>query len=330
MQIPEHWAEARVVGKVAGRDRVIRRFGWSETSAADAEQMARQRAAQALADLQQGKRVAPREQKLPYGGDGMPIREQVLARDGDLVVTRCSYGARCLNQPDVLFADIDLAPRLGEPAERAFGLLLRLLPVVGIAAAVLLFATHAWFGCSGLLFAVAAPILVHHARGRLRRRPAAIARNETRALERVEAVVASVPRGRFALYRTPAGLRLLALHATFQPGASATQTLLRDLGTDPAFAQMCELQACFRARVSGKPWRMQVRHIRPNPGIWPVHQDRRALRDAWIADYEAVAPRFAACRHLHDLGTGPIDPRCAQVQRLHDELSRARTDLPLA
>ncbi len=330
MQIPEHWAEVRVVGKTRGRDRVVRRFGWSATSAADAEAMARRRAAAALAELQQGKKVAPREPKLPYGGNGMPIREQVLVRHGDLVVTRCSYGAHCLNESDVLFADIDIEPQLADAAERAFALTLRLLPVVGVAIAVLLFSQRSWLGCAGLLFAVAAPIAGLVLRTRLRRHPAVIARNRRVTRERIDAVVTTVPRGRFALYETPAGLRLLALHATYQPTSAATQALLRDLGTDPAYAQLCAVQACFRARVSGKPWRMQVRSIRPRPGIWPVHPDRRALRDQWIADYEAVAPRFAACRYRQDLGAGPIHPRCADVQRIHDELSRARTDLPLA
>ena len=44
MQIPSFWAEARIEGKVGGRKRVMRRFGWSDESAAAAELHARERA----------------------------------------------------------------------------------------------------------------------------------------------------------------------------------------------------------------------------------------------------------------------------------------------
>jgi hypothetical protein len=331
MQIPEHWAEVRLVGKVGGRDRVVRRFGWSEQSPELARVMAQQRAAAALAELQAGRPVAARERKLAYGDAGLPIREQVLARHGDLVITRNSYGARCLNEPDVLFADLDLQPRLPAAAEAALAGLGGLLGLLLFAAALYGY-WHGWrpLGCSALFASLLLPALVFAARARLRLRPAVLAATRGRMLARVRRVVEQLPAARFVLYETPAGLRLLALHATYDPRAEATQRLLRAFGSDPAYMQMCALQACFRARVSGKPWRMGVRHIRPNPGIWPVHPDRLPLREQWVAEYETAAAGFAACRFVEELGAGRVQPRCAEVQRLHDELSGARSDRPLA
>jgi hypothetical protein len=93
MQIPAHWAEARLVGKVKGQDRVVRRWGWSDVSADDAQQQADQRAAAAMAELQVGRQVPTREKKRAYGGADLPIREQVVARSGTDVITRNSYGA---------------------------------------------------------------------------------------------------------------------------------------------------------------------------------------------------------------------------------------------
>jgi hypothetical protein len=331
MQIPEHWAEVRLVGKVGGRDRVVRRFGWSEHSHQHAQQLAEQRAAAALAELQAGRRVPAREQKLAYGDAGLPIREQVLARHGDLVITRNSYGARCLNEPDVLFADLDLQPRLPAAVEAAFTTLAWALALPLFAAA----AYGYWqgnkpLGCSVLFACLVVPSLLLAARARLRLRPGAMAASAARMHAQVRRVVEGMPAARFALYETPAGLRLLALHATYDPRAESTQRLLREFGSDPAYTQMCALQACFRARVSGKPWRMGVRHIRPNPGIWPVHPDRLPLRERWVAEYETAAAGFAACRFVEELGAGRVHPRCAEVQRLHDQLSGARSDRPLA
>lgn len=332
MQIPEYWAEARVTGKVNGRERVVRRFGWSDESQAEAERQATARAQAAMAELQAGRPVPPREQKLPYGGNGLPIREQVVARHGELVITRNSYGARCLNEPDVLFADVDVRPRLPDLVERASSRLAGVLLVTGGLMAIWLW-RHQGFGscCLALVAALALPIGILFVLGRLRARPGTLAASRARTVQHVRRVLAQHAHGRFALYETPAGLRVLALHETFDPCGEATASLLRELHTDRAYLQMCQLQACFRARVSGKPWRMGIpTHMKPRPGVWPVQEARRAEREAWIARYERVARGFAACRFVEELGTGPAHPRCVAVQRIHDELSRARTDLPLA
>ncbi|MBL9079403.1 MAG: hypothetical protein JNL08_18015 [Planctomycetes bacterium] len=331
MQIPQFWAEARVEGKVQGRQRVVRRFGWSDASEADAQQQAFARARSALAELQAGRWVVPRELKTAYGDGGLPIREQVLARRGTLVVTRNSYGAHCLNEPDVLFADIDTDARLPRLWERLFSFATRDLLLLTIGGGLLLFAQQQrWSGCALALLALPALSVLLGWRRRLLASPRMRQRARAQAMALFERVVRAVPGARFACYETPAGWRLLALHATYDPADPATARLLRDLGSDPAFVQMCELQRCFRARTSGKPWRMGVRHIVPRPGIWPVHPDRMARRATWIAEYEAAAANFAACRFIGEIGDGPVHPRCAEVQRLHDELSRARTDLPLA
>ncbi len=61
MQIPEYWVEATVEGRVNRKRRVVRRYGWSETSEAEAKAMAEQRAAAAWSDLLAGRRVSGRE-----------------------------------------------------------------------------------------------------------------------------------------------------------------------------------------------------------------------------------------------------------------------------
>lgn len=331
MQIPQFWAEARAVGSVGGKPRVVRRFGWSDHSQSEAKEHAERRAAQSLRELQSGKQVVRREQKLPYGGNGLPIREEVLARHGDLVVTRNSYGARCLNEPDVLFADIDHQARLPRPAEAVVAILKWSIILSGLAWALWhATRTGAWV-CFGIVaLVVMAGIALTALVDGLRRRASNIARSRTESLDRLMKALARLTNARAAVYETPAGWRVLLLHQTYDPTAEATQQLLSALESDPAYSQMCALQACFRARVSGKPWRMGVRRIRPQPGIWPVHPDRLRRRLEWIAEYETRAQNFAACRLRREVGTGPVHPRCAEVQRVHDALSGARTDKPLA
>jgi hypothetical protein len=332
MQIPQFWAEARLVGDVQGKRRVVRRFGWSDVDGDTAQKHAEARAAAAMQALQAGQDVPRREAKHAYGDGGLPIREQVLVRRGDLVVTRNAYGARCLNEPDVLFADIDRQPRLPRWLEFAFRDLVFHCAWIGVTTAVAMFAVKSRFlGCSALVATVVVPLLLLGLREGMRHRPRNLARSDAAALARIAHVVAGLPGARAAVYDTPNGFRVLLLHATFDPAAETTQQLLRALGTDPAYAQMCALQRCFRARLSGKPWRLQGGPKGRLPGgVWPVAPERAEARAAWLARYEAAAKRHAACRFRHELGTGPVHARCGAVQRLHDETSGARSTLPLA
>lgn len=328
MQIPEFWAEARREDTIGGRTRVLRRFGWSNESQVHAEHHAEQRVLEAFSELRSGSNVAHRERKLPYGGKGLPIREQVVARNGDDVITRNSYGARCLNEPDVLFADVDVAPRLAPLAERALSTIGCLIPIFGLLWAVRLFAIEdpgAAMLCIIAAFALAigSSLLGHQ----MRRQPTSVAASHNRMRAQVGEFAANHPGSRFAIYETPAGLRLLALHRTFDATSQEVQSLFVELKTDPAYAQMCALQACFRARVSAKPWRMDMRRP-PSHARVPDHNSPALAK--WIARYEERALGFAACRFLDEIGDGPTVPRCLDVQRVHDELCRARSDLPIA
>jgi hypothetical protein len=131
------------------------------------------------------------------------------------------------------------------------------------------------------------------------------------------------------LYRTPAGLRLLATHRPFDPDEPAVRAFFADIGADPVYVRMCLNQQCFRARVSPKPWRIGIgRHMRG--GTWPVPPERMATRTEWIDAYEAAAVGYAACEFLETVGSGVVHPAVAPVVKLHDDLSRATSGRPIA
>jgi hypothetical protein len=84
------------------------RIAWSDESPLAAQAHADQRTREAFERIAQGETLERREPKRAYNGAaGVPIREEIVERQGDTVVTRNTYGARCLNTPDVLFVDID-------------------------------------------------------------------------------------------------------------------------------------------------------------------------------------------------------------------------------
>ena len=323
MIVPQHWAEARLQHRGAGRQVTVRRFGWSDVSVAEAQALADARAREALDRILAGEPLERREPRRAYNGaQGVPIREQVLAREGATVITRNGYGARCLNTEAVLFADVDfdLEPSWVLRAALALPVLLLAL-LVGRGAGV----------CAGvgvLVFALgfgqmlAAPLLrawqaLHGGRERWARR-------------HVDAFVRRHPDWHLRLYRTPAGLRVLALHRTFDPAEPAVRAFFRALRVDPVYEAMCLRQHCFRARLTAKPWRIGVPRRVPRRATWPFEGERLARYEAWVAQYEDAAQGYAACAVLGDVGSSTVDPEAERVRRLHDTLSGAQSGRPIA
>lgn len=328
MIVPTYWAEARVhVPRRRDRGAVtVRRYGWSDVSPADAQAMADARAQEACAAITAGQALPRFEPKRGYNGaDGVPIREEVLERHGEEVITRNAYGAHCLNSPRALFADIDFVAHAG----------LRL----GCSVFVVLALGCAWWGiaegrwlllCGLLVLAaiLAGPVatLLWRLRVRLGGGPEPMARR------RISDFLHAHPDWALRLYRTPAGLRLLATHRGFDASSTEVEAFFAAVGADPVYVHMCQHQRCFRARVTGKPWRMGIgHHMRPRPGTWPVHPERRALRERWVAHYEQVATAYAACRYVESLGSGRVDDGLQAVIDLHDRRCRALdASLPMA
>ncbi len=325
MIVPQFWAESRAQIREGKKSVTIRRFGWSDTSEDEAQAQADARAQEALQRVLSGEKIERREPKIPYNGaDGLPIREEIVARFGDTIITRNSYGARCLNTPDVLFADVDLAP----PTQPVLSCLIALVLLILL---VVVAWSHRSFGpaifWTGLTFLIGAIVsrVILAVRRKLQDSPFVAAR------KRIARFLATHPDWTLRIYQTPAGLRVAATHRTFSPTEPAVAEFFRAIGTDPVYVRMCTNQQCFRARLTAKPWRIGIPdHLRPRPGVWPVSPERLPQRMAWLAKYDAAANAFAACTFLETLGSGTAHPKAQAVLELHDQLSRATAGLPAA
>ena len=325
MIVPDYWAEARRQHKTSTRQVTVHRFGWSMSSQTDAQLMAEARADEALQRIVAGESLARREQKTAYNGaDGIPIREEVLARHGEQVITRNAYGAHCLNSPNVLFADVDFNPERGaKPALLAFAFLSAVSVATG-------FALGSWGMAFGLLFfslIAAAPIANLIARLAV----AAGGGSERIARKRIASFISANPAWNLRLYRTPAGYRVMATHQPFDAKDEEVQRFFAQVSADPVYVRMCTNQNCFRARLTAKPWRIGISaHMRPRPGIWPVRPESVAVRNQWIAEYEEKAAAFAACRYMESMGSGVVHKAIKVVVDLHDRESRALSAAQIA
>ena len=325
MLIPHFWAEARAHHDDGKREATVRRFGWSNSSQEDAQQHAEIRANAALENVLRGQQLPPRDPRVPYNGAaGLPIREEILGEYGDVVLTRNSYGATCLNTPDVLFIDVD------HPDRPEAGWINGVMGVMlgGAVLGAFLLESPALL----LPFALIALIVSYPVARRLARAWHHLQGGQDQILlERIKHFVGKHPEWNLVVYQTPGGIRLLATHRTFQPLEPDVDLCFRELGADHVYALMCKNQQCFRARLSPKPWRIGLTdHLRPRPGVWPVKESYREIRKNWIDRYTAASEGYASCRFVTTLGSGIVHLKVSAVQQLHDEMSRARSGLPIA
>lgn len=326
MIVPDYWAEAKRRHRSHRKQTTVLRYGWSVDSLEDAQRMADQRADEALRRILSGEKLQRREPRLAYNGaEGTPIREEVLERYGRHVVTRNAYGAHCLNTPDGLFADVDHTEQWGTTS-----VLIALIGTVAVAAAVRI-STESWgFATLAAFFCWIALSSGFHAMRR--RRYPSVDKDERRAIQSVEKFVAERPSWNVRIYRTTAGLRLLATHQPFEPRSQEVSDFFDAVGADPVYVQMCRNQNCFRARLTAKPWRIGIEsHLRPRPGVWPIREESKAIRKTWINAYEAKHPGFASCHYLASFGSGIIHDSIRDLVDYHDRHSHAlMPDLPLA
>lgn len=325
MLIPRYWAEARLQETHSGKSLTVRRFGWSLQSQEEAQSVAEARAREAIDKIRAGETLPRRERKQAYGGaDGAPIREEIVEEHGTTVITRNSYGARCLNTPNVLFADLD-----DEVASVSFAASC-LLPVVGVITSIAVgYQTGSllWGAALFVLAVMFGPLValaLTSIKVRLSGGPRAVRQRQIRGW------MEKHPEWRLRIYETPAGIRLLATHAVFDPTSPEAVEFLKAMKSDPVYVTMCLNQRCFRARLTAKPWRIGVGAITPRPGVWPVAPDRLAGRRNWVQQYEEKAQNFAACRFVEELGSGSTHRDADAVRRLHDQLSGANSGLPIA
>ncbi|CAB5697495.1 Uncharacterised protein [Delftia tsuruhatensis] len=338
MHIPTYWAQARLRHESRPTHGItIQRWGWSDTSQEAAQAHADARARQAL-EAARNAALPPGEPRMEwkneYALDGFttPIREEVLQRRDDTVMTRNSYGAHCLNTARVAIADVDLPqpPRaLRFPAVTLVLLALaatwlaQLAPhkslsrMVGTALVVL------------LLFLLTRRVQRWWETRQARRR-AASDPAPARAMERVQAFHDSHPDWGLRVYETPNGLRVIVTHADFAADDPAVEQLFDALQVDPLYALLCERQQCFRARVSGKPWRMGLTGLSTTLRRWPASPSTLEERRQWALAYDEKAKGFAACRLMQQLGDTRICTAAEAFVQWHDEASQARSNLPLA
>jgi hypothetical protein len=125
------------------------------------------------------------------------------------------------------------------------------------------------------------------------------------------------------VYETHKGIRVIVSGRLFDPRSPQTATFMRSCNADWLYATLCRKQACFRARLTPKPYRMKLRAHRV---VYPRDAAQEAELRAWLPGYEAASERYASCRFLRTLGVDAQSP----IIDYHDRMTGARSGRPLA
>jgi hypothetical protein len=148
------------------------------------------------------------------------------------------------------------------------------------------------------------------------------------AIAKVENWTRNNPDWGWRIYRTRAGLRLLATHALFDPEAAASDGVFDALGADPLYRQLCKAQKCYRARLTPKPWRCGLRR-KPEPWPWPDARAEKSFQK-WEAQYQSYSFNWATCGFIKQIGNENVHPGVQPILKIHDEMTRVESKLQLA
>jgi len=129
------------------------------------------------------------------------------------------------------------------------------------------------------------------------------------------------------LYQTAAGYRVMVTNKHIRGGTNDAEAILTKFGSDPLYMRLCRTQQSFRARLTPKAWRCE---LRKPPTRFPFEdlQSQQSF-DRWQAEYSQAIERYATCRLIKTVGN-EVDPGFAKLIEYHDKETKVASSLPLA
>jgi hypothetical protein len=148
------------------------------------------------------------------------------------------------------------------------------------------------------------------------------------AYQKAEAAAASLGDDyTIRMYHTAAGLRFVVVNKYINPKSSEMERLFDLFEADQLYRKLCINQECYRARLTPKRWRCGI-DAPPNRFPWENVADKNGYRE-WEKDYEAKTESYATCKFITQWGTANGNTLQEKILKLHDQITKATTDLPL-
>lgn len=129
-----------------------------------------------------------------------------------------------------------------------------------------------------------------------------------------------LPGTTWRIYETCKGIRLIVLGQYIDPDSQLFKDFCNKINADNLYSMLCFHQGCYRARLTPKPFRMNIRCIKYRCPV-PAGEEQN-YRD-WIVTYELESKKYAVCRLVDTLGGASADNR---IVELHDRYCCSNDD----
>jgi hypothetical protein len=285
-----------------GNKAYISSWGYSNESEIDALSKAHERLAETVEALKN-----PQDEGFyyPHSVIKEDIEQVIDVQNGEAIISRNRYGALVLNTDKLMFIDIDIPVMIkGEPnfLQKLFG------------------KKYVWKDSSS-------------------RDKQLFIENK---IDEINQFTDANPEVGFKVYRTFAGLRVIATHKIYSVDSDETHQIFDALGADPLYQKLCRLQGCFRARLTPKRWRMNEADVKNKPKLtfrvtrnmleeWTRSDDvRLAQYEQWTEVYDKATNKYASCHFIQQYGCTDIADELSDLIELHDSHCNANSGKSLA
>ena len=120
------------------------------------------------------------------------------------------------------------------------------------------------------------------------------------------------------VYETYAGLRFLITHKTYPADDLEVKQMFAELGVDSLYARLCQQQACFRARLTPKPWRIGM--SRP-VSRYPRNEPEQQEFCRWLHRYILKSNPCVTVKLVKTLGLASVHSDVQRVIDVHDKIA---------
>lgn len=127
----------------------------------------------------------------------------------------------------------------------------------------------------------------------------------------------------FRIYETFQGSRVIVLGKEFSTRDRDTIAMMNEFHCDTLYVAICRKQVCFRARLTPKPYRIQMKAYKVQ---YPRDGDDSEFQK-WLQDYEYQSRNFSVCKFIEQVGASHAT---TEAVRLHDEMTGAAINRQLA
>ena len=127
----------------------------------------------------------------------------------------------------------------------------------------------------------------------------------------------------FRIYETFQGARVIVLGREFSTKDRSTYEMMNDFNCDRLYVAICRKQGCFRARLTPKPYRMNMQAYKVR---YPRDGNDFEFQ-TWLSIYEQASSNFHVCNLVEQMGASQYVTDAVQ---LHDEITGVGMNLPLA